>query len=59
MNPILDVSHVLALFPKRKKSWAYRELQAVRDALGKRFVTLKEFAAYLDLDPADLLQRLV
>ena len=59
MNPIITVDHVLTLFPHRKKSWAYRELQSVKDALNKRFVTLTDLAKHLDWDLSDMQARLV
>ena len=59
MNPIITVEHVLILFPHRKKRWAYRELQTLRDVLKKRFVTLAELASYYDFDLADLRQKLL
>ena len=58
MNPIITVDHVQILFPHRKKRWAYKELQTLRDALKKRFVTLSELASYYDFDLADLRQKL-
>jgi hypothetical protein len=52
MNPIITVEHVLTLFPHRKKSWAYQELRAVRDAVGKRFLTLDDLVGHFDLSRA-------
>lgn len=58
MNPVLTVSHVLTLFPHRKKSWAYRELGELRENLGRKFVTLADLAQHLKTPLSELQGRL-
>ncbi|MDO7886823.1 hypothetical protein [Hymenobacter cheonanensis] len=45
---------MLKLYPTRKKSWAYKQLQAIRDASGRPDVLVKEFAEHMHLPEPDL-----
>jgi hypothetical protein len=54
MRHYLTVVDVLKLYPTRKKSWAYKQLQAIRDATGRRDVLVKEFAEHVGLPEPDL-----
>lgn len=46
MRHTVNVTDVLALFPDRKKSWAYNLLAGIRAATGKLVVTVAELAEY-------------
>lgn len=54
MRHYLTVVDVLKLYPTRKKSWAYKQLQIIRDATGRRDVLVKEFAEHMHLPELDL-----
>ena len=54
MRHYLTVVDVLKIYPTRKKSWAYKQLQAVRDATGQRDATVKDFAEHVGLGEAEL-----
>ncbi len=58
MNPVITVSHLLTLFPHRKKSWAYRELQTVKDATKLRYVRLSDLASFFGWDLASMQKQL-
>jgi predicted metallo-beta-lactamase superfamily hydrolase len=49
MRSVLDVNDVLSLFPMRKKTWAYNQLQQIKDTTNKRVVTVKDLAEYMGL----------
>ena len=46
MRSIITVQDLLNLFPVRKKSWAYNNLQSIRDSTGKKVVTVRDVAEY-------------
>lgn len=38
-SPWVTVKEVLALFPHRKRAWAYQQLQTVKECTGRRFIS--------------------
>jgi len=54
MRHYLTVVDVLKLYPTRKKTWAYKQLQTIRDATGRPDVLVKEFAEHMHLPETDL-----
>lgn len=46
MRRIVTVQDVLALFPHRKKTWAYELLATIRAATGKMTVSPQQLAEY-------------
>ena len=49
MRSVLDVHDILSLFPSRKKSWAYKQLQEIKDTNAKKVVTVRDLAEYTGL----------
>jgi len=54
----INVNDVLHLFPERKKSWAYKQLQTVRDSRGTLRATLRDFAEHCGLTESELREML-
>lgn len=49
----VTVKEVLLLFPNRKKSWAYKELQGVRDCTGRSWVNWRDWNEFGPLPGKD------
>lgn len=58
MRHTVTVLDVLKLFPHRKKSYAYKQLQSIRDCTGKMLVTVADLSEYTGLPEAEIRQVL-
>lgn len=54
MRHYLTVLDVLKLYPTRKKSWAYKQLQLIRDATGRPQALVRDFAEHVGLSEPEL-----
>lgn len=54
MRHYLTVVDVLKLYPTRRKSWAYKQLQIVRDSTAQEFASVRDFAQHMGLPEEEL-----
>ncbi len=58
MRHIITVLDVLSLYPHRKKSYAYKLLQSIRDCTTKNVVTVADLSEYTGFAEAEIRQLL-